>query len=208
MTDAVTILAQQRNRLHSHRLYMESITVNHEDELFIWVLKADLACIVYYRSQADTAAEADDRRVISKEAVGNSWGILSTILGHKYHQYHPNRSLQPKSEFDHICVFPYVYAPLTFGLDLVSEERRELQALVYDILPWRKVPESDVRSVGTTCTLPPSWLSGMWVFFLSCTIHVITNLSYFKQNLNVTECIVCVSGYDPLTFSFLSFFFF
>ena len=105
MTDAVTILAQQRNRLHSHRLYMESITVNREDELFIWVLKADLACIVYYRSQADTAAEADDRRVISKDAVGNSWGILSTILGHKYHQYHPNRSLQPKSEFDHICVF-------------------------------------------------------------------------------------------------------
>ena len=25
----------------------------------------------------------------------------------------------------------------------------KLQALVYDILPWRKVPESDARSVGT-----------------------------------------------------------
>ena len=24
----------------------------------------------------------------------------------------------------------------------------KLQALVYDILPWRKVPESDARSVG------------------------------------------------------------
>ena len=86
MTDAVTILAHQRTRLHSQRLYMESITINREDELFIWVLKANLACIVYYRSQADTAAEADDLRAISKEAVGNSWGILSTILGHKYHQ--------------------------------------------------------------------------------------------------------------------------
>ena len=80
MTDAVTILAQQRNRLHSQGLYMESIATNREDELSIWVLKADLACIVYYRSQADTAAEADDLRVISKEAVGNSWGILSLIL--------------------------------------------------------------------------------------------------------------------------------
>ena len=65
---------------------MESITINREDELFIWVQKANLACIVYYRIQADTAAEADDLRVISKEAVGNSWGILSSILGHKYHQ--------------------------------------------------------------------------------------------------------------------------
>ena len=45
---------------------MESIAINREDELFTWVLKADLACIVYYRSQADTAAEADDLRVISK----------------------------------------------------------------------------------------------------------------------------------------------
>ena len=79
MTDAVTILAQ-RNRLHSQRPYMESITINREDGQ----LKADLAvCIVYYRSQADTAAESDDLRVISKEAVGNSWGILSPILGHK-----------------------------------------------------------------------------------------------------------------------------
>ena len=62
MTDALTIPAQQRNRLHSHKLYRESITINRQDELFIWVLKADLACIVYYRSQADTAAEADDIR--------------------------------------------------------------------------------------------------------------------------------------------------
>ena len=170
MTDAVTILEQQRTRLHSQRLYMESITINIEDELFIWV---------YYRSQADTAAEADDLRVVSKEAVGNSWGIFSPILGHKYHQNHPDRNLQLKSDFDHICVFPYVFVLLTF--DLVSEERRKLQALVYDILPWRKVPESDARSVEKTCTLPPSWLIGMWVFFLSCTIHVITDFSYFKQ---------------------------
>ena len=121
MTDAVTILAQQRNHLHSHRLYMDSITINREDELFIWVLKADSACIVYYRSQADTAAEADDLRVISKEAVANSWGFLSPILGYKCHQNHPDRNLQPKREFGHICVFPYVYAPLTFDLDLVSQ---------------------------------------------------------------------------------------
>ena len=64
MTATVTILAQKRNRLHSHRLYMERITINREDELFIWVLKADLACVVYYQSQADTAAEADDLMVI------------------------------------------------------------------------------------------------------------------------------------------------
>ena len=163
MTDAVTILEQQRTRLHSQRLYMESITINIEDELFIWVLKADLAWIVYYGSQADTAAEADDLRVVSKEAVGNSWGIFSPILGHKYHQNHPDRNLQLKSDFDHICVFPYVFVLLTF--DLVSEERRKLQALVYDILPWRKVPESDARSVEKTCTLPPSWLSGMGGIF-------------------------------------------
>ena len=69
---------------------MESIAINREDELFIWVLKADLACIVYYQSRADTAA-ADDLGVISKEALGNSWGILSAILGHKYYQNHPEK---------------------------------------------------------------------------------------------------------------------
>ena len=31
-----------------------------------------------------------------------------------------------------------------------GKERLRLQALVYDILPWRKVPESDARSVGKT----------------------------------------------------------
>ena len=123
MTDTVTILAQKRYRLHSHRLYMESIAINREDGLFIWVLKADLACIVYYQSQADTAAEANELRVIYKEALRNSWGILSAMLGYKYHQNHPERNLQPKSEFDHVCVFPYACAPLTFDLDLVSEWR-------------------------------------------------------------------------------------
>ena len=100
---------------------MESMTINRGDELFTWVLKADLACIVYCQSQADTAAEEDDPGVISKEALGNSWGILSAILGHRYHQNHPEGNLQPKTEFDHVCVFPYAYAPLTFDLDLVSE---------------------------------------------------------------------------------------
>ena len=75
---------------------------------------------MYCRSQADTAAEADDLMVISKEIVGNSWGILSPILGHEYHQDHPDRNLQPKSEFDHICFFSCVYAPLMFDLNLVS----------------------------------------------------------------------------------------
>ena len=100
---------------------MESIAINREDELFIWVLKADLVSCQYYQSQADTAAEADDLRAISKEALGNSWGILGAILGHKYHQNHPERNLQPKTEFDHVCVFPYAYAPSMFDLDLVSE---------------------------------------------------------------------------------------
>ena len=96
---------------------MESVTINRKDELFIWV---------YYRSQADTAAEADDLKVISKEAVRNSWGILSPILGHKYHQNHPDTNLQLKSESDHIFIFPCAIALLTLIiLDLVSEERRE-----------------------------------------------------------------------------------
>ena len=86
-----------------------------------WVLKADLACVVYWQSQVDTASEADDLRVISKEALGNSWGILSAILGHIYHQNHPEGNLQPKTEFDHVCVILYVYAPLMLDLDLVSE---------------------------------------------------------------------------------------
>ena len=30
----------------------------------------------------------------------------------------------------------------------MDREWGKLQALVYDILPWRKVPESDARSVG------------------------------------------------------------
>ena len=30
--------------------------------------------------------------IIYKETVGNSWDILSAILGHKYHQNHSNRS--------------------------------------------------------------------------------------------------------------------
>ena len=100
---------------------MENTTINLEDELFIWVRKVDLACIVYYQSQADMAAEVDELGVISKEALGNSRGILNAILGPKYHQNHPVRNLQPKTEFDHVCVFPYAYAPLMFDLDLVSE---------------------------------------------------------------------------------------
>ena len=54
---------------------MERITINREDELFIWVLKADLACIVCYQSQADTAAEADGPQ-------GNTQGGTRKFLGH------------------------------------------------------------------------------------------------------------------------------
>ena len=76
---------------------------------------------MYCQSQADTVAEEDDLGVISKEAFGNSWVILSAILGHRNHQNHPEGNLQPKTEFDNVCVFPYAYAPLRFDLDLVSE---------------------------------------------------------------------------------------
>ena len=34
--------------------------------------------------------------VISEETVGNSWDILYSILGHKYHQNHPNRAIRSK----------------------------------------------------------------------------------------------------------------
>ena len=152
MTDTVIILAQKWYRLHSHRV-LQSITINREDELFIWVLKAGLARIVYYQSQADTAAEADDLGVISKEALGHSWGILSAILGHKY-QNPPERNLQPKTAFDHVCIFPYEYAPLMFDLDLVSE--------------WR-----------LACFCHLGWVEWGY-FFLSCTTLVITDFSYFK----------------------------
>ena len=56
--------------------------------------------------------------VISKETVVNSWDILYSILGHKYHQNHPNshtQQINPKfateSEFYHICVLQCAYAP-------------------------------------------------------------------------------------------------
>ena len=103
MTSAATVLAQQHNRLHSHRLYMEVL------QYIIRMNYLSGCCIVYSRSQADTAAEAEGLGVISKEAVGNSWGILSAILGHKCHQYDPDRNLQPKSESDHINFVLSVY---------------------------------------------------------------------------------------------------
>ena len=69
--------------------------------LIFFPIHTSRSCIIH-RSQADTAAEADDLRVISKEAVGHSWDILSAIMGHKHHHNHPNRNLQTKSEFYHI----------------------------------------------------------------------------------------------------------
>ena len=123
-TEAVTILAQQWNRLHSQSLYMENITINHEDLSGCWKQIQHASCIIEVRPIRLLKQTDDLRVIISKEAVGNSWGILSPILGHRYHQNHPDRNLQPKSKFYHINVFPYAYVPLMFDLDLVSEERR------------------------------------------------------------------------------------
>ena len=51
-----------------------------------------------------------DMKVISKEAVGNSWDILNAILGHRYDQNHSSshtKRIKPKCEFYHMCVFQY-----------------------------------------------------------------------------------------------------
>ena len=97
MTDAVTILAQKRNRLHSHRQYMERITINREDELFIWVLNADLACVVYYQSRADTAAEADDLKM---PLEADNQGGTRKFLGHfKYYSGSQISSESPREKF-------------------------------------------------------------------------------------------------------------
>ena len=99
--------------------FSQTIHGKYYNQSWGWTIYLGAECIIYYQSQANTAAEADDLMVIFK-AVGNSWSILSAILGHKYHQNHPDKNVQPKSEFDHICAFPLVYVLLTFDLDLVS----------------------------------------------------------------------------------------
>ena len=43
---------------------------------------------------------------------------------------------------------PKPAAPLACSWSLPVIVTPKLQALVYDILPWRKMPESDARSVG------------------------------------------------------------
>jgi len=56
--------------------------------------------------------------------VNNSWDILNDILGHKYHQNHPN------SEFYYIYVFCFqiltLIISLTFNLDLLSSNHARL----------------------------------------------------------------------------------
>ena len=74
MTDAATILAQQRNRVLSNTIHGK-----YCNKSWGWTIYL--------------GAEADDLRVISKEALGNSWGILSAMLGHKYHQNHPETEM-------------------------------------------------------------------------------------------------------------------
>jgi len=59
---------------------MESITINREDELFVWVLKADFACIVYYQSQVLTAAKADNLRVIYPRRHSGITGAFKNII--------------------------------------------------------------------------------------------------------------------------------
>ena len=48
------------------------------------------------------------------------------------------------------------------------------------------------------------------ISLLACTwtINILILIPILNNNINVTECIVCVSGHDPLTFPFLSFLFF
>lgn len=63
--------------------------------------------------------------VISNEAVENSRNILNAIFGHNQKNYSvithiikPN--FAAKSEFYHICLSQYVYAPLTFDIHISS----------------------------------------------------------------------------------------
>ena len=49
-------------------------------------------CFILFQSiiSVDSKVILDKKvMVISKEVVWNSWDILYTILGHKYHQNHP-----------------------------------------------------------------------------------------------------------------------
>ena len=65
-----------------------------------------------------------EERVMSKEAVGNSRGILKAIFGSQIsessRQSHIKRikpKFATKCELYHICVFQYAYAPQMFDLD-------------------------------------------------------------------------------------------
>ena len=125
MTDAVTILAQQ-NRFHSQT---KTIHGKYYNKSWGWTIYLGAESRFRMRrvlSKSGLHGCWNNIQVISKEALGNSWGILSAILGHKYHQNHPDTNLQLKSESDHIFIFPCAIALLTLIiLDLVSEERRE-----------------------------------------------------------------------------------
>ena len=48
----------------------------------------------------------------------------------------------------------------------------------------------------------------MCSFLIGFATHVNVAPTIKTNETHVTECIVCISGYDPLTFSFLSFLFF
>ena len=145
MTDTLTVLAQKRYRLHSHRPYMGSITINREDELFIWVLKADLACIVYYQSQVDTAAEADDLEV--------SQGGTRKFLGH--FKCYSGSQISSESSRQKFATENWVWSRMCLSVCVCA----------FDV--WSR---SSFRV--TTGTLLPSWLSGMWVFFFYRAPHL------------------------------------
>ena len=140
MTDTVTILAQKRYCLHSHRLYMESIAINREDELFIWVLKADLACIVSVLSKSGRHG------CWSRRPQGNIQGSTRKFLGH--FRCYSGSQISSESSREKFATEKWVWS------------RMCLSVCVCAIDVWSR---SSFRV--TTCTLLPSWLSGMWVFF-------------------------------------------
>ena len=84
------------------------------------------------------------------------------------------------------CCFPRL-----FCLRSLYMEWPKLQALVYDILPWRKVPESDARSVGMTVPFQDSLKSNLKTF-LSWHVFRSVLLSSSASNLCLLPILSCV----------------
>ena len=56
-------------------------------------------------------------------------------------------------------------------LELLHTAAPKLQALVYDILPWRKVPESDARSVSSSILRSVLLVRGYWPFLVALLVQ-------------------------------------